>query len=79
MAAARERLAEWRQSVGEDESVAFVKETGPTEIYTSNDVGLDVNDYEHIKKWVFEALAAGALTQGDNKVGNRIELKAVQS
>lgn len=79
MVAVSDRLTEWLQAVVEDEAVADEQKNRLAEFYTSNDVGLDVNDYEHIKKWVFEALAAGALTQGDNKVGNRIELKAVQS
>jgi type I restriction enzyme S subunit len=30
-----------------------------------------------MKAWVFEALAAGALTQAFDDDGNRIELKAV--
>jgi type I restriction enzyme S subunit len=79
MVAASDRLTEWLQAVVEDEAVADEQKNRLTEFYPSNDVGLDVNDYEHIKKWVFEALAAGALTQGGNKVGNRIELTAVQS
>ncbi|KKZ42777.1 restriction endonuclease subunit S [Acinetobacter pittii] len=79
MVAVSDRLTEWLQTVVEDEAVADEQKNRLAEFYTSNDVGLYVNDYEHIKKWVFEALAAGALTQGDNKVDNRIELKAVQS
>ncbi|TGV07712.1 restriction endonuclease subunit S [Alcaligenaceae bacterium 429] len=79
MVAVSDQLTEWLQAVVEDEAVADEQKNRLAEFYPSNDVGLDVNDYEHIKKWVFEALAAGALTQGGNKVGNRIELKAVQS
>ncbi|VFR30157.1 Type I restriction-modification system, specificity subunit S [plant metagenome] len=79
MAAASDRLTEWLQAVVEDEAVADEQKNRLAESYSSNDVGLGVNDYEHIKKWVFEALAAGALTQGSNKVSNRIELTAVQS
>ncbi len=79
MAAVSDRLTEWLQTVVEDEGVTDEQKNRLAEFYPSNDVGLDVNDYEHIKKWVFEALAAGALTQGGNKGGNRIELKAVQS
>mgnify|MGYP000898965040 CR=1 FL=1 len=79
MVAVSDQLTEWLQVVVEDEAVADEQKNRLAEFYPSNDVGLDVNDYEHIKKWVFEALAAGALTQGGNKVGNRIELKAVQS
>lgn len=79
MVAASDRLTEWLQTVVEDEGITDEQKNRLAEFYPSNDVGLDVNDYEDIKKWVFEALAAGALTQGGNKVGNRIELKAVQS
>ncbi|WKN21085.1 restriction endonuclease subunit S [Azotobacter vinelandii] len=79
MVAASNRLTKWLQAVVEDEAVADEQKNRLAESYPSNDVGLDVNDYEHIKKWVFEALAAGALTQGGNKVSNRIELTAVQS
>ncbi|MBG7564606.1 restriction endonuclease subunit S [Pseudomonas aeruginosa] len=79
MVAVSDRLTEWLQTVVEDEGITDDQKNRLAEFYPSNDVGLDVNDYEDIKKWVFEALAAGALTQGGNKVGNRIELKAVQS
>lgn len=79
MVAASDRLTEWLQTVVEDEGITDEQKNRLAEFYPSNDVGLDVNDYEDIKKLVFEALAAGALTQGGNKVGNRIELKAVQS
>ncbi|WP_083384166.1 restriction endonuclease subunit S [Cupriavidus sp. USMAHM13] len=79
MVAVSDRLTEWLQTVVEDEAVADEQKNRLAEFYPSNDVGLDINDYEHIKKWVFEALAAGALTQRGNKVGNRIELTAVQS
>lgn len=79
MVAASDRLTEWLQAVVEDEAVADEHKNRLAESYPSNDVGLGVNDYEHIKKWVFEALAAGALTQGGDKVGNRIELTAIQS
>lgn len=79
MVAASDRLTEWLQAVVEDEAVADERKNRLAEFYPSNDVGLDVNDYEYIKEWVFEALAADTLTQGVNKVGNRIELTAVQS
>ena len=38
-----------------------------------------INEYEQIKKWVFEALASGKLTQGFDDADNRIQLKAVQA
>lgn len=49
------------------------------ERYPDNDFELGVNDYEHIKAWVFEALAAGTLTQVLDEAGNRIELKAARA
>lgn len=54
-------------------------QTRLTELYPDNDFTLGVNDYEHIKSWVFDALAAGTLTQAFDDAGNRIELKAVQA
>lgn len=38
-----------------------------------------INGYEQIKKWVFEGLASGKLTQGFDDAGNRIQLKAAQA
>ena len=43
------------------------------------DYAFNVSDYEYIKVWVFEALAAGTLTQAFNDTGNLIEVKAVQA
>ena len=90
MVAASDRLTEWLQTVVEDEAVADEQKNRLAEFYPSNDVGLDVNDYEHIKKWVFEALVANRLTQSRNVTGydeqsgepifgNLIELKASQT
>ncbi|HBO0334679.1 TPA: restriction endonuclease subunit S [Pseudomonas aeruginosa] len=47
------------------------------ELHPDNDFAWTASDYESIKTWVFEALAAGALTQAFEDDGNRIELKAV--
>ena len=47
------------------------------ELHPDNDFELRASDYEIIKAWVFEALAAGALTQAFDDDGNLIELKAV--
>lgn len=47
------------------------------ELYPDTDFELRASDYEIIKAWVFEALAAGALTQAFDDDGNRIELNAV--
>ncbi|WP_081896837.1 MULTISPECIES: restriction endonuclease subunit S [Burkholderia] len=47
------------------------------ELHPDNDFEWAASDYESIKAWVFEALAAGALTQGFDDDDNRIELKAV--
>ncbi|MEQ9746188.1 restriction endonuclease subunit S [Pectobacterium actinidiae] len=54
-----------------------------------NDVKLDVNDYENIKRWVFQTIDAGLLQQSQNITdrdedgapifGNVIELKAVSA
>ena len=46
------------------------------ELHSDNDFELRASDYETIKVWVFEALAAAALTQAFDDDGNRIELKA---
>ncbi|OYW39509.1 MAG: hypothetical protein B7Z35_03945 [Hydrogenophilales bacterium 12-61-10] len=54
-------------------------QTRLAELHPDNDFELGANDYEHIKAWVFKALAAGALTQTFDDAGNRIELKAVQA
>lgn len=45
------------------------------ELHPDNDVELGTADYEHVKTWVFEALAAGQLVQAFDDAGNRIELK----
>ncbi|MFZ1765728.1 MAG: restriction endonuclease subunit S, partial [Candidatus Nitrotoga sp.] len=49
------------------------------ELHPDNDFELGANDYEHLKTWVFAALAAGKLTQAFDDDGNRIQLKAVQA
>ncbi len=54
-------------------------QTRLAEMHPDNDFALGANDYEHIKAWVFDALADGTLTQGFNAAGNHIELKAVQA
>lgn len=41
-----------------------------------NDLVMGASDYEYMKTWVFEALAAGTLKQVFDDAGNRIELKA---
>ncbi|MBB4130427.1 restriction endonuclease subunit S [Xanthomonas sp. 3075] len=46
------------------------------ELHPDNDFEWAASDYEPIKTWAFEALAAGALTQAFDDDGNRIELKA---
>lgn len=51
-------------------------QTRLAELHPDNDFAPGANDYEHIKAWVFEALAAGTLTQVFDDAGNRIELKA---
>jgi type I restriction enzyme S subunit len=54
-------------------------QTRLVELHPDNDLELGANDYEHIKDWVFNAIASGALVQGFDDVGNRVQLKAVQS
>lgn len=49
------------------------------ELHPDNDFVLGATDYEHIKVWVFKALADGTLAQAFDNAGNRIELKAVQA
>ncbi|WP_404273296.1 restriction endonuclease subunit S [Yersinia similis] len=46
------------------------------DIHPDNNFMLGTSDFEHIKTWVFEALAAGTLAQVFDDAGNRIELKA---
>jgi type I restriction enzyme S subunit len=41
------------------------------------ELGLDA--YEHIKDWVFEALASGKLTQAFDDADNRIQLLAAHA
>lgn len=54
-------------------------QTRLSELHPDNDFELGADEYEHIKIWVFEALAAGTLVQALDDAGNRIQLKAVQS
>ena len=54
-------------------------QTRLAELHPDNDFELGANDYEQIKAWVFEALAAGRLAQAFDDDSNRIELKAVQA
>ncbi|AHC49778.1 Type I restriction-modification system, specificity subunit S [Achromobacter xylosoxidans NBRC 15126 = ATCC 27061] len=51
-------------------------QTRLAELHPDNDFEWAASDYESIKAWVFEALAAGALTQGFDDDDNRVELKA---
>src|SRR5690606_10366011 len=44
------------------------------ELLPDTDLELRASDYEHIKAWVFEALATGTLTQEFDNAGNRIKL-----
>lgn len=49
------------------------------EVHPDADFELRADAYEHIKSWVFEALAARKLVQVFDDVGNRIQVKAAQS
>lgn len=63
-------------------------QTRLAELYPDDDYELGAKDYEHIKTWVFEALADGRLIQsrnitghnekGEPVFGNHIQLKAQQ-
>lgn len=44
-----------------------------------SDFVVDQSHYEHVKAWVFEALADGRLKQTYDDAGNRIQLKAAQA
>lgn len=46
------------------------------ELHPDNDFELGTDAYEHIKAWVFEALAAGKLAQAFDDAGNCIEVRA---
>lgn len=54
-------------------------QTRLAELHPDNDFELGASDYEHIKAWVFKALASGRLAQAFDDAGNRIELKAAQA
>ena len=58
------------------ESFIAAAQTRLAELHPDNDFELRASDYEIIRAWVFEALAAGALMQEFDDDGNRIELKA---
>lgn len=51
-------------------------QTRLAELHPDDDFALNTSDYETMKAWVFEALAAGTLTQAFDDDSNRIELKA---
>ncbi|MGC0949209.1 restriction endonuclease subunit S [Pantoea agglomerans] len=46
------------------------------ELHPDNDLVMGASDYEYIKTWMFEALAAGTLTQVFDDAGNCIKLQA---
>ena len=54
-------------------------QTRLAELHTDTDIELRADAYEHIKGWVFDALATGKLKQAFDDVGNRIQLKAAQA
>lgn len=80
-------LAQWLESYrGQLGSTPFsvqqfmaAAKTRLAALHPGNDFELGATDYEHIKAWVFEALAAGTLEQAFDDAGNRIELKMVQA
>ncbi|WP_312477610.1 restriction endonuclease subunit S [Stutzerimonas nitrititolerans] len=54
-------------------------QTRLAELHPDDDFALGASDYDAIKAWVFDALAAGTLAQAFDDDGNRIELKVVQA
>lgn len=54
-------------------------QTRLAELHPDIDFELGADDYEHTKKWVFEALRTGKLAQAMDDTGNRIQLKAAQA
>ncbi|MBS1766972.1 MAG: restriction endonuclease subunit S [Acidobacteria bacterium] len=78
-------IAQWLQAYcGQLGSTAFsvqqfiaAAQTQLAQQHPEGDFTLGASDYEHIKAWVFEALAAGTLAQAFDEAGNRIALKAV--
>jgi type I restriction enzyme S subunit len=51
-------------------------QTRVAELHPETDFELGAAEYEHVKRWVFDALAAGKLRQAFDDTGNRIELQA---
>lgn len=54
-------------------------QTRLAELHPETDFELGVNEYEHIKTWVFEALATDKLKQSVDGAGNRILITTVQA
>jgi len=54
-------------------------QTRLAELQPETDFELGANEYEHIKTWVFKALADRRLTQAFDDAGNRIQLKALET
>jgi type I restriction enzyme S subunit len=54
-------------------------QTRLAELHPDIDFELDAADYEHIKRWVFEALRTGKLAQAIDDARNRLQLKAAQA
>jgi type I restriction enzyme S subunit len=49
------------------------------ELHPENEFEFGAEDYEHVKQWVFDALAAGKLTQAFDDGSNRVLLKGAQA
>jgi type I restriction enzyme, S subunit len=77
-------IAQWleayRDQLGDKQfSVQQFMEAAQTqlaELQPDNDFELGVDEYEHIKAWVFKALADGMLTQDFDSANNRILIKS---
>jgi type I restriction enzyme S subunit len=76
-------LVDYRAQLGNTafsvEGFITAVQTRFAELHPDTDFKLGADAYEHIKGFVFDALATGKLTQAFDDVGNRIQLKAAQA
>lgn len=75
IAAAQNRLTDMLRVIIEDETTAEGYKARLNELYPSDEVKLDANDYDYIKGWVFKALKEGTLTQALNDAGHCVQLE----
>lgn len=83
----KELLHEWLEAYRGQSGAAILSidrfmdavQTRLAELHPDNDFELGQDGYDHIKTWVFDALASGKLKQNYDDAGNRIQLKAAQA